>query len=250
LIPDASRPIPAVFLRAPTYYPLIYRKRVKRVDDQARPGDLVAVYCQSESDEPAALIGYGLYNPRSEIVVRLVRCGRQLPDGNFWDTTLARAVQLRREVLRLDEVTNAYRVLHAEADGVPGLVVDRLGDTLSAEAFSLGMFQRCGEILARLERLCGTQHTLIQPGPNVLAQEGFDAEPRASEALPASVLMRSTVRGFEFGLTAGHKTGFFCDQRDNRRQLAGFCVGGACWICAVTPAGFAIQPNVSVRLPM
>ena len=71
---------PAVFLRTPTRYPLVYRKRVRRVDDQARPGDLVAVYSEPEG-ERAELIGYGLYNPRSEIVVRIVRFAPELPDG-------------------------------------------------------------------------------------------------------------------------------------------------------------------------
>ena len=78
LVPDPTQPIPAVFLRSPTRYPLVYRKRVRRVDDQARPGDLVAVYSEPEG-ERAELIGYGLYNPRSEIVVRLVRTSPELP---------------------------------------------------------------------------------------------------------------------------------------------------------------------------
>ena len=97
----------------------MYRKRVRRVDDQARPGDLVAVYSEPDGERPA-LIGYGLYNPRSEIVVRIIRFAPELPDGPFWDATLARALQLRREVLRLDEVTDAYRIVHAEADGLSG----------------------------------------------------------------------------------------------------------------------------------
>lgn len=241
LEPDAARPIPAVFLRAPTHYPLIYRKRVRRVDDQARPGDLVAVYSDSVSGGSPDLIGYGYYNPRSEIVVRLVRWGPQLPDAAFWDGTLARAVHLRRDLLRLDEVTTAYRVVHGEADGLPGLVVDRFGDTLSAEVFSLGMYQRCDEILARLARLCGTRHTLVQAGPQVLAQEGFTAPPRPSAELPSSVVVEEFGTRFRVQFAAGHKTGFFCDQRDNRRQLAGYCRGRSVLDLCCYTGGFAIQ---------
>ncbi|MHB8972991.1 MAG: class I SAM-dependent rRNA methyltransferase [Pirellulaceae bacterium] len=218
----------------------MYRKRVRRVDDQARPGDLVAVYSQAEG-EPAELIGYGLYNPRSEIVVRIVRFAAELPDGQFWDAALARALCLRRDVLRLDEVTDAYRVLHAEADGFSGLVVDRLGDTLSAEVFSLGMFQRCREILERLQPLCGTRHTLIQPGPHVLAQEGFAAEPQASADLPSSVVIQEHGTRFRVHFEQGHKTGFFCDQRDNRRQLASYCAGRSVLDLCCYTGGFAIQ---------
>jgi 23S rRNA (cytosine1962-C5)-methyltransferase len=240
LVPDPTQPIPAVFLRSPTRYPLVYRKRVRRVDDQARPGDLVAVYSEPDG-ERAELIGYGLYNPRSEIVVRLVRFSPELPDSKFWDDALARALRLRREVLRLDDVTSAYRVLHAEADGFSGLVVDRLGDTLSAEAFSLGMFQRCGEILERLQPLCGTRHTLIQLGPHVLSQEGFTAEPQVSAELPESVIIQEYGTRFRVHFEQGHKTGFFCDQRDNRRQLAGFCEGRSVLDLCCYTGGFAIQ---------
>ncbi|MHB0961032.1 MAG: class I SAM-dependent rRNA methyltransferase [Pirellulaceae bacterium] len=240
LVPDPTQPIPAVFLRTPTRYPLVYRKRVRRVDDQARPGDLVAVYSEAEGEQPE-LIGYGLYNPRSEIIVRIVRFAAELPDGRFWDEALVRALCLRRDVLRLDEVTDAYRIVHAEADGFSGLVIDRLGDTLSAEVFSLGMFQRCQEILARLQPLCGTRHTLIQPGPHVLAQEAFSAEPQVSADLPPSVVIQEHGTRFRVHFQQGHKTGFFCDQRDNRRQLASYCAGRSVLDLCCYTGGFAIQ---------
>ncbi len=240
LVPDPAAPIAAVFLRAPTRHPLVHRKRVWRVDDRARPGDLVAVYSEPEG-APAELVGYGLYNPRSQIAVRLVRTGDALPDSAFWDSQLAQAVRLRRVVLRLDDVTNAYRVLHAEADGFPGLVIDRLDDTLRAEVFSLGMYQRCGEILARLQPLCGTQHTLIQLGPHVLSQEGFTAEPRGSANLPPSAVVQEYGTRFRVHFAQGHSTGYCGDQRDNRRRLAGYCEGRAVLDLCCYTGGFAIQ---------
>src|SRR5262249_16924807 len=150
------------------WHPLIYRKRIEKVDDHARPGDLVAVYFDSDQ-----LLGYGLFNPRSEIAVRMVRFGDALPDEEYWQDTLKTAVSLRCDLLRLNNITDAFRVLHAEADGFTGLVVDRFHDVLSAEVFSLGMFQRAGEIIDKLAPLLGTRHSIIQPGPQVLAQEGF-----------------------------------------------------------------------------
>src|SRR5436190_1715247 len=185
LAADPTRPLPAVFLRTPTWHPIIYRKRVAKVDPSAKAGDLVAVYTGEQE-----LLGYGIYNSRSEFAVRLMRLGRDLPDDAFWQDRLQQAIRLRRDTLRLDEATDAYRVLHAEADGFSGLVVDKLGDTLSAEAFSLGMFQRAGEILGRLAPLLGTRHTLVQAGPQSLSQEGFAADPAASEELPSRVTIQ------------------------------------------------------------
>ena len=236
LCPDPAQPLPAVFLKTPTGHPIIYRKRVHKVDASVRPGDLVAVYYGEHE-----LLGYGLYNPRSEIAVRMVRWGEALPDESFWQGRLEQAVALRRHVLQLDEVTDAYRLVHAEADGFSGIVVDRLGDVLSAEVFSLGMFQRAEEIVRRLEPLCGTRHWLIRCGPQVVAQEGFDAEPRISAALPQRVTITEFGTRFRVHFEGGHKTGFFCDQRDNRRQLATFCAGRTVLDLCCYTGGFAVQ---------
>lgn len=236
LAADPTKPLPAVFLRTPTWHPIIYRKRVAKIDAGAKAGDLVAVYTGEQE-----LLGYGIYNSRSEIAVRMVRLGRDLPDVPFWQVRLEQAVRLRRETLRLDEATDAYRVLHAEADGFPGLVVDKLGDTLSAEAFSLGMFQRAGEILGRLAPLLGTRHTLVQAGPQSLSQEGFAADPMASEELPSRITIQEFGTRFRVKFEGGHKTGFFCDQRDNRRKLAEFCGGRSVLDLCCYTGGFAVQ---------
>ena len=139
LASDPAAAIPAAFVRTPTWHPFLYRKRIDRVE-KGRPGDLVAVYGPNER-----VLGYGLYNPRSEIAIRMTFYGEELPDDAAWQKKLDEAVELRHDLLRLRDVTDAYRVIYAEADGLPGLVVDRLGDVLSAEAYTLGMyFQRAG----------------------------------------------------------------------------------------------------------
>ena len=80
LAPDPSAPIPAAFVRSPSWHPFLYRKRIERVE-KARPGDLVAVYGPNDR-----VLGYGLYNPRSEIAVRMVFYGEELPDDAAWQT--------------------------------------------------------------------------------------------------------------------------------------------------------------------
>ena len=94
---------------------------------------------------------------------------------------------------------------------------------------------------ARLQPLCGTRHTLIQPGPHVLAQEAFPAEPQASADLPSSVVIQEFGTRFRVHFEQGHKTGFFCDQRDNRRQLASYCAGRTVLDLCCYTGGFAIQ---------
>ncbi|MCC7421337.1 MAG: class I SAM-dependent rRNA methyltransferase [Planctomycetaceae bacterium] len=239
LSPDPTAPLPAVFAKSVGRHPILYRKRIDRVDPGTRAGDLVAVY-----DLDERLMGYGLFNTKSEMAVRMVRFEPDLPDDAFWQERLENAVRLRREALRLDETANAYRVIHAEADGFPGLVVDRLGDVLSAEAFTPGMFQRGEEILSRLQPLCGTSHTVLRCSPQSESQEGFVAPPISSPQAPGRVTIQEFGTRFRVMFEGGHKTGFFCDQRDNRRLLAGFCRGKTVLDLCCYTGGFAVQAKV------
>ena len=233
---DTGDALPAGFLSTALRHPLIYRKRLLRVDAKAQPGDLLAIYA-----EPDELLGYGLYNPKSEIAARILRYGTELPDAPFWQQLLQRAVSLRQDVLQLDRDTDTFRVVHAEGDQLPGLVIDKFGDVLSAEIFSLGMFQRCKSILKLLAPLCGTRHWLAQPGPHTLAQEGFQTQPLQSDGCPPSVVVQEFGTQFNVQFEGGHKTGFFCDQRENRRRLASFCSGRSVLDLCCYTGGFAIQ---------
>ncbi|MFN9912229.1 MAG: class I SAM-dependent methyltransferase, partial [Pirellulaceae bacterium] len=115
------------------------------------------------------------------------------------------------------------------------------GDCLSAEIFSLGMYQRAEDILNRLAARLGTAHWLMQPCPQFLSQEGFDAPPRASAELPESVVIHEYGTKFRVHFASSHKTGFFCDQRDNRKQLAELCRGKSVLDLCCYSGGFSVQ---------
>jgi 23S rRNA (cytosine1962-C5)-methyltransferase len=232
----ASGPLPVVRLSSVRRHPHLFRKLIGEVDSTARPGDLVAVYTPQ-----GELFGHGLYNPRAEITVRMLSFDRNPPGHEFWNDRLRRAVELRRDMLRLDAISDSYRVVHAEADGLPGLVVDRYGDILSAEVFSLAMFQRSQALVARLGEMLGTKHSLIQVPAQAHGQEGFLAEPIRSEAMPDEIIVQEFGTQFRVRFQDGHKTGFFCDQRDNRRRLSDFCRGKTVLDLCCYTGGFAIQ---------
>ncbi len=233
--PDPAAPIPAVRVGFVPRHPAIYRKRIDKVE-RAKAGDLVAVY-----GPEGKLLGYGLYNPRSEIAVRMLFQGDELPDDARWQERLEQAVGLRRGLLRLDEVADAYRLIHAEADGLPGLVVDRFGEVLSAEVFTLGMYQRAEALLARLAAMCNTRHVLVRGSPQFLSQEGQEPPEIASPELPEQVTIHEHGTRFRVRFAGGHKTGFFCDQRENRRRLAEFSVGRTVLDLCCYTGGFAVQ---------
>jgi 23S rRNA (cytosine1962-C5)-methyltransferase len=233
---DQGGRLPIVRLKSAGLHPLIYRKRIADVDRAAKQGDLVEVV-----DEERQRVGFGLFNPKSELSLRMLSRGNELPNQDWWRQRLAEAVTLRREMLRLDETTDAYRVIHAEADGLSGLMIDKLGDVLSAECFSVGMYQRAEAIVALLAPMLGTKHYLIRGGPATVAQEGFDAVDIASPELPQRITIQEFGTRFRVDFQAGHKTGFFCDQRENRRLLASFCKDKTVLDLCCYTGGFAIQ---------
>ena len=213
--PTSVRATPWVELRSVAYRPFIYQKMVKQVSSDTEPGACVSVY-----DRRGQLFGHGLFNPRSEIALRMLNFEATPIDTAFWESMVGRAVRLRTDTLRLPECTDACRLIHAEGDDLSGLIVDRYGQVLSLEIFSLGMWRLLPELLPILHAAAGTAQHIARVDEKVQQQEGFKAEPVRSEGLPGSVkLIEHGVR-FQIDFEQGHKTGFFCDQRENRLQLA------------------------------
>jgi 23S rRNA (cytosine1962-C5)-methyltransferase len=237
---EPSQSLSSVYLAKPMLHPSVFRKRIDRIEGNPGMGDYVSVYSTEGASTPQ-LFAYGLYNGDSEITVRLVSWWSQIPDTRYWDGLLDRAVSLRHDVLGLKQRTDAYRLIHAEADGFPGLAVDRYGDVLSAEVFSVGMYQRAVDVLNRLGSRCGTKHHLIQASPMFLSQEGMDAGSIRSPELPASATIQEQGTRFRIHFETGHKTGFFCDQRANRLRLAELCRDQSVLDLCCYTGGFSIQ---------
>src|SRR5918993_4799234 len=241
-LPDRSfeppENLPVVAIRAAGHHPFVYRKMVIGPVSGVRPadGDLVRVI-----DRDNLPVGFGLWNGRSQISLRLLAQGVHPPGLDFWKGKIERAVALRREMLGLDRVTNAYRVLHAEGDGVSGLIVDRFDDVLSAELFSLGMYQRIGPILSLVADSLGTKHVRVHVDERIALAEDFSGRPLASPSLPPRVTIHEHEVRFRVQFEGGHKTGFFCDQRDNRRDLAPYCPGRSVLDACCYTGGFGLN---------
>jgi 23S rRNA (cytosine1962-C5)-methyltransferase len=198
-----------------------------------KPGSIVDIV-----DNTGAWVGRGFYNGHSRIALRvLTEDPDEAVDEAYFRRKVAQAVQLRREVLRLDEVSDAWRVVHSEGDGLSGLVVDRYGDLLVVEFFSAGAYRYREWILAALrEAFPGCRFYAIAED-HVQKQESFDL--RAPDAPHPSVITEFGVK-FRASPGSGHKTGFFADQRDNREYLARFCAGKRVLDICCNSGGFAI----------
>lgn len=225
-------PIPWIKLRSAGSGPTVFKRMIGEAEGRAKAGDIVAVY-----DKSGAPYGVALYNPRSLIALRLLTRGIGDFDAEaFFQARVDAAVRFRREELRLDERTDAYRLVHDQGDGLPGLVVDRLGEFIVLEFYTLAMFKQS----ARLER-CLRKHfpnAKFVPRANEYTQrmEGFHLEP----GKPMKGRIQENGVLFEVTPTSGYKTGFFCDQRENRLAVAELSRGRSVLdVCSYT-GGFGL----------
>jgi 23S rRNA (cytosine1962-C5)-methyltransferase len=214
-------------------HPWIFQKMVERPVTRLPPGSVVDVV-----DRDGQWVGRGFYNGHSRIALRVLTADLAEPiDAAFFARRIVRAVSLRRDWLGLDAVTDAYRLVHSEGDGLSGLVVDRFGSTLVLELFSAGMFRFRQTIVDALSAHYPDSRFYWFAEEHVQKQESFDC--RAPEPPPPGVI---TEHGLRFRVAPGskHKTGFFADQRDNRRALAGFCAGRRVLDLCCNTGGFAV----------
>ncbi|QDV37916.1 Ribosomal RNA large subunit methyltransferase I [Tautonia plasticadhaerens] len=240
LEPEAT--LPTVRVRSPGFHTFIFRKMVMGPEPGPRPndGDLVRVI-----DRDGVPLGFGLYNSKSQIPVRLISRGQEPPGPGFWESRIDEAVELRRRTLGLDEAGDAYRLVHAEGDGLSGLIVDKFGDVLSAEVFSLGVYQRIGPLMARLLDRAGAAEYRVHVDHRIAQAEMFAGRPVATEGAPEKVEIREHGVRYRVRFEGGHKTGFFCDQRDNRRGLARFCEGREVLDVCCYSGGFGLSALVN-----
>ena len=230
-----SRALPEVRLkvRAHGRHPWFYRKMVRKPERALPAGSPCKV-----RDREGRLVGTGFYNPRSELALRVFsdRAVADVP-GHFV-TALQAAVQLRERDLALPQETDAYRLVHAEGDGFPGLIVDRLGDAVVAQVASLGMrrqLEPLGEWL--LAHYPDARLVLLQD-EGAADREGMD---RLPEPRPVATTVREHGLAYAVRAGTGHKTGFFADQRDNRRLVRSLAKGRSVLDLCCNSGGFALN---------
>jgi 23S rRNA (cytosine1962-C5)-methyltransferase len=225
-----------------TFQPAIFPRLLGQVSPEARPGDFVNVY-----DKNGNLAGGGLYNPRAKMVLRVVSHSLEPVDEGYFEQAIRRAVQLRREIFKLDEQTDAYRLINSDGDGLSGLTIDRYGETLMCEVYSLGIAQRLPKWLPLLHELAGTKFARVHVDHDLGSLEGIKPSTfnETNAAAPEKVKIREHGIRYEVDFSEGHKTGFFCDQRDNRRALARFTKGARVLDLCCYTAGFSLNAKVA-----
>lgn len=218
--------------------PWVFSGAVRHEEEGITDGELVRV-----TDHQGRQLGVGHYQAGS-IRVRLLHFGEaELPDHHLRNQ-LAAALDLRRQLgLSADPLTNAYRLVHAAGDGLPGLVIDRYASVAVVQCHSIGMHRQRQEIAeALLELLPGVITSVYDKSSAVLpdryADKAVDGN-LAGEAMTEVVVLENGRR-FRVDITDGQKTGFFLDQRENRWLLGSYASGARILNTFCYTGGFSV----------
>jgi 23S rRNA (cytosine1962-C5)-methyltransferase len=200
------------------------------------PGGLVDV-----KSSTGDFVARGYYNPRTDIAIRiLTRDVNEAIDYDFVRSRLRSAVMLRQ--VFDPEQTNAYRLVNAEGDGLPGLIVDRYAEILVAQIHTLGMEQLSTLIIEALMDETGERGLLVRNDSQARRREGLDVEEAqvAAGVVPTQVAIRENGVLFLVDPWEGQKTGFFLDQRDKRASLRKYSRGKRILNCFSYSGGFSV----------
>ncbi len=216
--------------------PWIYGRQVEMGGERPPDGALVEVV-----DAAGRFVGHALYNGHSDIRLRMLARGKKSELRNpreFLLRRIAAADRLRRKTLRLETTTDAYRIVHAEGDDLPGLIVDRLGPSLVCEHHALGFWNLRHEVEFALGELYPGLPVVHRVPRSARNNEGFDLPDDPPDA--EEVRIQESGLAFPVRPGFGHKTGWFCDQRDNRLRVASFAAGQDVLDICTNGGGFAL----------
>ncbi len=218
-------------------HPWVFAGEIADIARDASNGDVVQV-----SDARGRFLGMAMLNTHSKITLRYLSPNEEDIDSAWWERRIAEAVARRRRLPTLDH-TNALRLVNAEADGLPGLIVDRYADVLALQMPALGLEPWREVIIGALAAIPGVNTVWERSDLSVRELEGLEQR----SGLVAGVEPPALVEVFEgsarllVDVRRGQKTGMFLDQRRNRVAAAGYAEDCRVLNCFSYSGGFAVH---------
>ncbi len=219
-------------------HPWVFSGAVARVQGDPETGDSVAL--RSGSGE---FLAWAAYSPASQIRARVWSWREAEPvDGELLQARLRQALAARERLL-VAEDSDAMRLVHGESDGLPGVIADRYGDVVVLQLLSAGAERGRGELAQAVRELTGCACVYERSDADVRELEGLPARSGALHGtLPAAgVQIREHGLSYGVDVAAGHKTGFYLDQRDNRKRIGELSRGREVLNCFCYTGGFTLN---------
>ncbi|MEZ0452740.1 class I SAM-dependent rRNA methyltransferase [Sphingobacterium thalpophilum] len=219
-------------------HPWIFSGAIKSLSDKIDDGEVVGVY-----NVEREFIAYGLFHNSSRVAIRLLEWNPQVViDADWWRTRIRKAVGARQHLLT-DGETNTVRLVFAEADFLPGLIVDKYADFISIQVHSVGVERVKEIIIAELNALLKPKGIYERSDLKSREHEGLpDTNGLLSGELPPEFVdvIENGIH-YKVNIIDGQKSGFYCDQRENRLLAAQYAVGKRVLDCFCYSGGFTLN---------
>jgi 23S rRNA (cytosine1962-C5)-methyltransferase len=220
-------------------HPWVFAGAIHATSDRVQAGDEVIL-----EDDVGRFVARGLYNPNSNIAVRLYSWDETAAlDESFWSRRLDEAIALRQRLFPKFDAESACRLVFSEADGLSGLTVDRYGDWLLVQMTSLALATRKDLLLRLLKEKLQPRGIWLRTEKGIREAEGLELADGLlmGEAPPRPLIIAENGVKFALDVAEGQKTGFFLDQRDNRRRVAEFVRGERVLDVCCYSGGFSLN---------
>jgi 23S rRNA (cytosine1962-C5)-methyltransferase len=205
-------------------HPWLFAESVREQNREGETGELAVIF-----DRKDEFLAVGLFDADSPIRVRILHAGKpQNLDSQWWQARLENALARRNGIF--DAQTNGARWINGESDGWPGLVMDQYGGTLVVKIYTAAWLPRLSEITGLINQLVKNERIVLRLSRNIqeFAKSGFqfaDGQVLHGPPVDGPVIFRESGLRFEAEVVHGQKTGFFLDQRENRRTVETLATG-------------------------
>ncbi len=219
-------------------HPWVFSGAVDKLKGKPENGDVVKVLSANND-----FLAYGYFNDQSRVAVRLLSWDEsELINDEWYAQKIKRAIQSRTHLLSNTD-TNAYRLIFSEADFLPGLIVDQYADFLSVQILSTGIEKAKPVIIDVLVKLLKPKGIFDRSDATARTHEGITAENGLlwGETPPAFIAVKENGITYHINIAEGQKSGFYCDQRDNRQLLAAYADGKTVLDCFSYSGGFSLN---------
>lgn len=219
-------------------HPWVFSGALEKIKGSLENGDVVKVLNASND-----FLAYGYFNDQSRVAIRLLEWDENVTINEAWyEEKITQAIAARAHLLTSKD-TNAYRLIFSEADFLPGLIVDKYADFLSVQILSTGIEKAKSTIIEILVKALQPKGIFDRSDATARTHEGITAENGLlwGETPAAFIAVKENGITYHINIAEGQKSGFYCDQRDNRQILASYANGKSVLDCFSYSGGFSLN---------
>lgn len=219
-------------------HPWVFSGAIDQIKGNPENGDIIMV-----TDSNNDFLAYGFFNDKSRVAVRLLEWNLETEINESWWRKKIRTAVKHRDELNSED-TNTYRLIFSEADFLPGLIVDRYADFLSVQILTSGIEKIKDIILDELQQLLSPKGIFDRSDASARAHEGMEASSGGillGTEPPEFVSVKENGIFYQVNIAEGQKSGFYCDQRDNRKWVADHVKDKKVLDCFSYSGGFSLN---------